>query len=293
MRRLFLLSIVSGFVAMAACVYLGSNNSTVLGQTNRVSRTSSSAPLKPIAKYVPAAEANASSLLNLSWTFGKPQTGWVVYVPLISHTIGTHAQPDSADFAAAVAGWQSKHGITATGQINEETLGAFIRQWQSGRLHRGAPLTGELLTAPTSVFFDPSRSPELRQLERGTYDAYRRMISAAAKDLAKTYRFTRAGETAESERFLKIVSAYRSPEYQAELRRKSPGSGTIALAKNSPHSTGRALDLYVGGDPVSTKDANRQIQVETPAYKWLVENAGRFGFVNYFYEPWHWEYVGK
>ena len=60
---------------------------------------------------------------------------------------------------------------------------------------------------------------------------------------------------------------------------------------NSPHFTGRALDLYVGGDPVDTKDANRAIQVTTPAYKWLVRNADRFGFRPYFYEPWHWEYV--
>jgi LAS superfamily LD-carboxypeptidase LdcB len=58
---------------------------------------------------------------------------------------------------------------------------------------------------------------------------------------------------------------------------------------NSPHFTGRALDVYVGGDPVDTKDANRAIR-STPAYQWLVRNAERFGFRPY-YEPWHWEYV--
>jgi LAS superfamily LD-carboxypeptidase LdcB len=51
------------------------------------------------------------------------------------------------------------------------------------------------------------------------------------------------------------------------------------------------LDLYVGGSPVDTKDSNRAIQVNTPAYRWLVQNAERFGFRPYFYEPWHWEYV--
>jgi LAS superfamily LD-carboxypeptidase LdcB len=51
------------------------------------------------------------------------------------------------------------------------------------------------------------------------------------------------------------------------------------------------LDLYVGGDPVDTKDANRAIQVKTPIYQWLVRNADKFGFRPYFYEPWHWEYV--
>ena len=68
-------------------------------------------------------------------------------------------------------------------------------------------------------------------------------------------------------------------------------AGTAGLAMNSPHFTGRALDLYVGGDPVDTRDSNRAIQVNTPAYKWLVRNAERFGFRPYFYEPWHWEYV--
>ena len=60
---------------------------------------------------------------------------------------------------------------------------------------------------------------------------------------------------------------------------------------NSPHFTGRAIDLYVGGEPVDTRDPNRALQVETPVYQWLVRNAERFGFRPYCYEPWHWEYV--
>jgi LAS superfamily LD-carboxypeptidase LdcB len=92
--------------------------------------------------------------------------------------------------------------------------------------------------------------------------------------------------------YFKIVSAFRSREYQDELRRKSPNAGSAGLAvNNSPHFTGRALDLYVGGSPVDTRDSNRAIQVNTPAYRWLVRNAERFGFRPYFYEPWHWEYV--
>jgi LAS superfamily LD-carboxypeptidase LdcB len=30
-----------------------------------------------------------------------------------------------------------------------------------------------------------------------------------------------------------------------------------------------------------------------PTYRWLVRNAGRFGFVPYVFEPWHWEWVGS
>ena len=51
--------------------------------------------------------------------------------------------------------------------------------------------------------------------------------------------------------------------------------------------------LAFRSEPVSTKDDNRAIQTQSKAYRWLVKNAGRFGFRPYFYEPWHWEYVGK
>jgi LAS superfamily LD-carboxypeptidase LdcB len=117
------------------------------------------------------------------------------------------------------------------------------------------------------------------------------MLAAAIADPTLKLGHTSPNDLAAAEKYFKIISSFRSPEYQAKLRRESPGAGSAGLAINSPHFTGRALDLYVGGDPVDTKDANRLIQVNTPAYKWLVRNAERFGFRPYFYEPWHWEYV--
>ena len=83
-------------------------------------------------------------------------------------------------------------------------------------------------------------------------------------------------ELAPGEKYLKIISAYRSREYQDKLRGDWPNSGTAGLAVNSPHFTGRALDLYVGGEPVDTRDSNREMQVETRVYQWLVKNAERF-----------------
>jgi LAS superfamily LD-carboxypeptidase LdcB len=118
------------------------------------------------------------------------------------------------------------------------------------------------------------------------------MLAAAIADPALHLAHTSADELAPGEKFFKIVSAFRSREYQQHLRQQSPNAGSAGLAVNSPHFTGRALDLYVGGDPVDTKDSNRAIQVNTPVYQWLVRNAARFGFRPYFYEPWHWEYVG-
>ena len=48
-----------------------------------------------------------------------------------------------------------------------------------------------------------------------------------------------------------------------------------------------------GFGPDSTADPNRLLQSRSAAYGWLIVNAGRFGFVNYPFEPWHWEWTGE
>jgi D-alanyl-D-alanine carboxypeptidase len=240
-----------------------------------------------------AASENARLRNSLSWTFGgKTQTGWNIYVPLIAHTVGVDASPDSPEFALALSVWQTNNGLAETGILDSTTLSTFTKHWQSRRLGRsGLSSDANLHSAPIGEFYDPTRSPDLLQLEDDTYTAYKKMIAAATKDLKNELKLTSTGELAPEEKFLRIVSAYRSPEYQAALRKREPHAGRAALAKNSPHSTGHALDIYVGGEPVKTLDSNRMIQVQTPAYKWLVKNAHKFGFYPYFYEPWHWEYV--
>lgn len=239
-----------------------------------------------------AAATNNVQLKNeLTWTFGgKQQRGWYLYDLLLAETLNTNAPSDSNDFAEAVAKWQKRRGLSPTGMLDEKSWMAMVSQWQGNRLkNRAAATPDQLITAPPGDFYDPSRAVELRQVERNTYEAYKKMVAAAIADLdlAKTS----AGDLAPREKYFKIISAHRSRAYQDELRRKSPNSGTAGLAMNSPHFTGRALDIYVGGDPVDTKDSNRAIQVNTPTYRWLVKNAERFGFRPYFYEPWHWEYV--
>lgn len=244
---------------------------------------------KPSAE---AAKRNALLSTSLAWTFGgKPQQGWYLYTPLIKQLIDTKQNSASPQFARAVARWQAKSALKPGGVIDEETLYAMIKTWQDARLKdRTAAQPDQLLTAPLSDFYDPTRAEELRQVERRTYAAYKRMVSAAVAN--RSLRLDHKGrELASSEKYLKIISAFRSREYQEKLRREAPNSGSAGLAVNSPHFTGRALDLYVGGEPVDTRDSNRALQVETRVYQWLVRNAARFGFRPYCYEPWHWEYV--
>lgn len=241
-----------------------------------------------------AAAARNDILKNeLSWTFGgKQQRGWYLYELLLSETLNTNNAAGD-DFATAVSKWQKRRGVGADGILDEDSWMAMVSQWQGNRLKNRASATpDQLLTAPASDFYDPSRTAENRQVERNTYEAYKRMIAAAIADRSLDLAHSSSGELAAKEKYFKIISAFRSREYQEMLRRKSPNAGSAGLAvNNSPHFTGRALDIYVGGDPVDTKDSNRAIQVNTPAYRWLVRNAERFGFRPYFYEPWHWEYV--
>ena len=246
-----------------------------------------------VSAFVDAAAKNATLEKELSWTFGgKQQHGWYLYNLLVGRTLNTRNQADSNDFAAALATWQQNKRLNPDGMLNEESFMAMVSEWQNDRLKNRAPAEpGQLITAPSSDFYDPERTAELRQVERSTYAAYKQMIAAAIADPTLKLAHTESGELASTEKYFKIVSAFRSREYQDQLRRQSPNAGSAGLAVNSPHFTGRALDVYVGGDPVDTKDSNRAIQVKTPVYQWLVLNAERFGFRPYFYEPWHWEYV--
>lgn len=247
------------------------------------------------ARFAPAAMENARLRSSMKWAFGRAQTGWEIYTDLIGKTIDSDARFDTPEFAMAVSKWQSRNGRTPNGIIDNDTFDAMKDHWQSSRLGKSWTYPDEtmLFDAPIADFYDQTRDPELLKLDSATYIAYKKMVLAAAKDLKGVLKVTPKGDLAPDEKFFKIVSAFRSRAYQAELRRKEPNAGRAALAMHSPHSSGFALDIYVGGKPVSTKDDNRLIQVQTPAYKWLVKNANKFGFYNYFYEPWHWEYVGN
>ena len=239
----------------------------------------------------PAAAENIRLRNNLVWNFGaKEQRGWYLYAHLIRQTVGTQTSETTAEFARAVAVWQAKNDLGETGTIDRETLYKLIEFWQSRRVGSSIyPAETDLLTAPITDFYDPTRAVELLKVERETYRAYKKMLAAAAIELK--LKTDKSGELVSDEKYLRIISAFRSREYQAKLRAASPQSGRAGLAVNSPHFTGRALDIYVGGEPTITKDFNRAVQVNTPAYQWLVKNAWRFGFYPYFYEPWHWEYA--
>lgn len=101
---------------------------------------------------------------------------------------------------------------------------------------------------------------------------------------------------------LKVVSAYRSFETQVDLKtgyKTIYGSGANAFSADqgySEHQLGTTVDLNTPGTVATTLAF-----ANTPAYKWLVNNAYKYGFVlsyppgnsYYIYEPWHWRFVGE
>lgn len=286
--------------------YSGQHGKAVLTGvlSEKVSATSadagkSSPDLTTDSRYDEAAAENARRWSEMNWTFGgQAQRGMQIYLPLICRLIdapedaGAGIEPQS--FAASLARWQGQVGLQPRGVLDQETWSQMIAMWQDRRLKVRVVATPDQLTlVGPEQFYDPARPAELRYVERETYAAYRRLLAAAVADPTLNLKTSSGGALAEDEKFLKIISAYRSPEYQARLRQQSPSAGRAALAVHSPHFTGRALDLYVGGEPVMTKDANRALQTRTKAYQWLVKHAAEFGFYPYFYEPWHWEYRGQ
>ena len=99
---------------------------------------------------------------------------------------------------------------------------------------------------------------------------------------------------------LMIVSGYRSIEYQVALIRKKLKAGQIideiltvnAAPGHSEHHTGLAIDIATPGSRPLTEEFE-----STEAFRWLGENAARFGFLMTYprdnpwgiaYEPWHW-----
>jgi LAS superfamily LD-carboxypeptidase LdcB len=125
------------------------------------------------------------------------------------------------------------------------------------------------------------------RLRRRALWAYRRMVAAAR----------RAGVTRDDPQLLDLFSGYRDPAADAARCAQQGNCQGLVRAACSAHRTGLAIDLDLGSTPGlmvdNSSDANRLYQTQTPAYRWLVRNARRFGFVNYVFEPWHWEWTGE
>lgn len=236
-----------------------------------------------------ASADNTTGLTTTSVTpFGKVETGWAIYAPLVAREIETACDPETPAFAAALSRWQAAHALAADGRMTAATLSAMSTVWLLRRpfvraMKTGCPASPDEKTLVRAAS-EEAWGGKAILLRPATLDAYRRMVAAARADLGiKPPALT-------------IASAYRGPAEEAA--RCADGScGNPAKAHCSAHRTGLAFDLYLDDKPgpadFSTADADRLHLSKTPAYLWLVKNADRFGFIPYPFEPWHWEWTGQ
>lgn len=237
--------------------------------------------------------ANAISLHSLEWApFDATEWGWETYLPLIQHELRTHCGAGTPIFASHLAAFQQTHDLAPTGLFDSATFQVFRGVWQERRSFIMARLAGECPEPPPInqlgylVEAEEHADRLTRLLRRDVLAAYRRMAAEARAQVP---------EIAADPELLQIFSGFRDPEADAARCAQQGNCDGLRRAVCSPHRTGTAVDLYVGhveGMGVDSTDAwSRRHMANGAAYRWLVRNAGRFGFVPYVYEPWHWEYV--
>ncbi|HEY1224918.1 MAG TPA: D-alanyl-D-alanine carboxypeptidase family protein [Brevundimonas sp.] len=241
-----------------------------------------------------AAFANTVSIYSMEWSpFGSEEWGWEAYLPLIQEELNTRCAPGTERFAQALAGFQAAHNLPAGGGFDAATFQAFRGVWQERRPFVMARVRGECPDPPRIrdlgyLVEEEEHADRLtRLLRRDVLEAYRRMVAQARRD---------EPAIAANPELLQIFSGFRDPEADAARCAAQNNCDGVRRAVCSPHRTGTAVDLYVGqvaGLGVDNTSApSRLFMTRGVAYRWLVRNAHRYGFVPYVFEPWHWEYVG-
>jgi hypothetical protein len=253
-------------------------------------------PSAPVADcraegWLAAAAANRQSVSSLAWApFGRAELGWATYAPLIGREIATRCAADTPGFAAAYARWQTAHKLMADGVLKPTDFPAMRTEIELRRPFVQLTAKGICPPPPPAAALAATRPDEAYggkpvELRAGALAAYRALVAAAKAD-----------GLAHGPDVLKLVSGFRGPE-EERARCAEGGCNTLTRAHCSAHRTGLAMDFYLGHaagmDPTSTDDANRAAMARTPEYRWLVANAGRFGFLPYPFEPWHWEWTGE
>jgi D-alanyl-D-alanine carboxypeptidase len=241
-----------------------------------------------------AAQVNAASLQTLAWApFGRPETGWETYAPLIEREIGTGCPPQSPSFAGALAAWAQARRLPADGIFGEAVFNPMRDGLEMRRPFERVSARGVCPAPPAETALARAAPAEgysgkAIQLRPGALTAWRAMASAARAEDPRI---------AADPRNLTIFSGFRGPADEAVRCAKPGDCNNRTRSTCSAHRTGLAMDLYVGQapgfGPDSSADANRLFMSRTPTYRWLVAHADRFGFVPYPFEPWHWEWTGE
>ena len=132
--------------------------------------------------------------------------------------------------------------------------------------------------------------------------ALRERLRGAAESLEALLVAAERGRRLRDGLVLEAISGYRSHDYQLGIFERKLARGlsvddilTVNAAPGySEHHSGLALDIGAPGEP----PAEESFEL-TPAFAWLHERAGGYGFAMSYprdnphgivYEPWHWRY---
>ena len=227
-------------------------------------------------------------LSQLGFDIGKTKTG----EPLIDGKIGFSTQ-------AAILIYQYSQNLPITGQADAATLAALEASAKAGKTIADKSVFADFVPQPTklgdpggkSINVDNRKEAEPsdlinvggHKLQKEAAVAWSYLITAARKDGMATGNI------------LTISSGYRSVEEQKQIWNNALEKyGSPEVAANyaarpgkSEHQTGYAIDFVMSK---SLTKENIPYLAKTPEFKWLSENANKFGFYNYPVEPWHWSY---
>lgn len=176
-------------------------------------------------------------------------------------------------------GDEEEAGDTPAGSsaVGAAELSEAQRSWGG---HRNGQIPASALREPVTT------SGQGHLLHPKAAAAFDEMNRAYKADMEKSPQNAK-----EAKKGLQINEAYRTLETQQEYYNSG---ATLASPGTSNHGNGLAIDIEVGSEGF-----------QSPIYKWLAANAGRYGFVNpawardrnhqdwYKDEPWHWEYARR
>ena len=247
------------------------------------------------------------SALLIAIILALPLSGYVAYQYRVLNSELEALESNNRELSTSLSREIARAGDLLSRNIEQEgIINSFQGQISEissnvGTLEKLARTDEELLRKYSKVYFlnenyQPAALTEIdeKYLYTGTTNFYiNAQVWPHLRDLLDEAR----GDDVE----LLVASAYRSFGQQATLKNGYTvlyGSGANQFSADqgySEHQLGTSIDfttLSVGGLFSQFKS--------DPAYKWLTENAHKYGFIlsypeantYYKFEPWHWRYVG-
>lgn len=192
--------------------------------------------------------------------------------PVVLRTAAVAAEPDVVQSAA------SQTSVVAATPVVADACAPDPTHYAERRI--GVRVYGRL-PGDSPLLVPVASTGGCKRLHRLAAAGLARMAEAVRRDLGLE---------------LKLASGWRAhrwqsrEQYEATLVAKygSVAEGKRWLAFDSPHETGLAIDIGVGG--LTPSRATAAAQRERPLFKWLVAHAWEHGFHPYKVEPWHWEF---